>query len=182
MVIENSTDTINEVSCGFPLTSDCTDVLNWVLFLLAGIIAFIIFLWQWNIRAHRRDSGQVKIILHLLLLKEKLEKYEKHLEDYFNEKISVTELAKQKEKRFYHLDQLRFAISISHDTMDLEIITRLDDILDYSVWNTVDNREVELNHNAEIISKINVLLETHLKKRSQYTQELLDKEKSKHNQ
>jgi len=160
----------------FSFLSEC-DIPNWLALLIEIILgttlALIFFGWQWNIRAHRRDAGQAKIIPHLIWLKQKLVGHEKVLNDYFDKKISIEQLAKDKDKRSYHLNQLQISINLFHDTMDSEISSKIDDIIDYSTWDTVDEKEVEIKHNQVIIKKIDYLLEKFFKKRTKYVEKLL---------
>ncbi len=164
----------------FTFDPEC-DIPNWLTMVIeltiGGIVASIIFGWQWNIRAHRRDTGQAKIILHLTLLKEALQKHETAINNYFDKKISVEELAKDKENRFYHLEQLKLAITLFQDSMNPSISTGIDEIIDYSKWNTLDDRKIELEHNSFIISKIDTLLNKYLKRRSKLVKKIFEERK-----
>jgi|APSaa5957512535_1039671.scaffolds.fasta_scaffold14374_2 hypothetical protein len=159
--------------CGFPFTPDCNDLLNWFVLLLGGILACAFFLWQWNIRSLRRNYGQAKIILNLIDLKEKLEEYKSSISDFFDGKITAEELAKQKGKQAYHINQLNFAISISHDTMKSGIISKIEMITELASWETIDNRDVALENASHIIRKINEIEEKYLKKQFRYTRQAM---------
>jgi len=162
----------------FSFLAEC-DIPNWftliIEIILGTILALIFFSWQWNIRRRRRDAGQAQMLTHLIFLKNKLIEHEKVLNNFFDKKISVDELSQDKNKRNYSLNQLQNSISLYHDTMDSEIFRKLDEIIDYASWNTVNNREIEIKHNQAIIKKIENLQKIHFKNRAKYAEELMMK-------
>ena len=81
---------------------------------------------------------------------------------------------KQKQRQTYHVNQLNHAISISHDTMKSTIISKIEMIAEFASWETIDNRERELEHNSHIIKLIDEVQEKYLKRQFKIGKQSID--------
>src|SRR3972149_11045483 len=93
--------------------------------LIGGSLALGFFLWQYDIRKKRREHGQASFVTGLSFLKEKIQRQKSSVELYYKKQMKLEEVEKEHDLVKNTTQYLKFAIGISHDSMDTSIIKEI---------------------------------------------------------
>lgn len=168
--------------CGFLYFADNCEISNTsqliydiiTSFIIGGVIASGFFLWQWNNRAKRRMHGQASFVAGLYFLKEKIKKQKSNVEKNYNNQMRSDEVEKEHGWLKNTPQYLRFAMGISHDTMDTSIIKAVEMICTFAELPPLTgNKEIDLEHCDKIDGMIDNLFNSDLKK----AKKIFDEEK-----
>jgi len=148
--------------------------------LIGGSLALGFFLWQYDIRKKRREHGQASFVTGLSFLKEKIQRQKSSVELYYKKQMKLEEVEKEHDLVKNTTQYLKFAIGISHDSMDTSIIKEIELVCTFAELPPITIRkDLDSEHCDTIITKIDELFSNSLKKAKKLFDEVQNESRKK---